>query len=689
MRQLVTRGLTAAAITLLAGAGALYLVYAHLRLPVARPPVAANDAGRPSPAPPITGASPETQSNPAPPPPPPIVTVPIPSVVLPVPVQASRVAAVPAVIVGSASPSVQYKQKTTYDFEDDVVEGDLVRPSGDQEAIQTIARYPSIEAPPSIPAGHDFEIDVSLTQEQIAPETQVQKGAVTAEGKLTLTLPASETSWKIDVELVAPGMEFRGANTAAIVLPRTGDSTVASFRLRAPADVSATRTQKVYARLWHEGSLLARIARDITVDPAAAGNAISRVADASEFASLSPAPNVSSAPPLRAASTVAPQAPARPVALPLSYLAPDLSVYVEHFGGSVHVTISSPALGVRTATLPSDAGLDTWLAGKYSELAARSSSRGFAVAPAQPQPAADFLRGFGRQLYTQFAPELFKNAFWELVDKLGPAFHTIQIYTDDPLVPWELMVPSRAEGTQKDFDYLGLEFDVARWHVNAADNAIRVRPAQAEPLEKVIAVVPSYDPSHALPGQQAEVDAITRFQTHQIEQGRVETVRALAQNLPQGVIHFSGHGAVQSESNATEYSILLEDGVLDLTTWEGWVKASRQHHPFFFFNACESGQSHWTVNFADGWAPELLRSGASGYIGAIWPVNDTVAAQVAVRFYQAVSEGLISENFKGQPIYVGEALRRAKAEIFNSTHNPSALAYIYYGDPHLAFVPPQ
>lgn len=32
---------------------------------------------------------------------------------------------------GGAEPGVQYKQKTVYDFEDDMVEGDLQRPDGE------------------------------------------------------------------------------------------------------------------------------------------------------------------------------------------------------------------------------------------------------------------------------------------------------------------------------------------------------------------------------------------------------------------------------------------------------------------------------------------------------------------------------------------------------------------------------
>lgn len=40
--------------------------------------------------------------------------------------------------------SVQYKQKTVYDFDDDVVEGDLVRPDGEFVGSRRAAKHSSL-----------------------------------------------------------------------------------------------------------------------------------------------------------------------------------------------------------------------------------------------------------------------------------------------------------------------------------------------------------------------------------------------------------------------------------------------------------------------------------------------------------------------------------------------------------------
>ena len=45
---------------------------------------------------------------------------------------------------GEAGGAVQYRQKTVYDFDDDVVEGDLVRPDGEFAEARTKAKHSSL-----------------------------------------------------------------------------------------------------------------------------------------------------------------------------------------------------------------------------------------------------------------------------------------------------------------------------------------------------------------------------------------------------------------------------------------------------------------------------------------------------------------------------------------------------------------
>ncbi|HYX70755.1 MAG TPA: CHAT domain-containing protein, partial [Terriglobales bacterium] len=77
-----------------------------------------------------------------------------------------------------------------------------------------------------------------------------------------------------------------------------------------------------------------------------------------------------------------------------------------------------------------------------------------------------------------------------------------------------------------------------------------------------------------------------------------------------------------------------------------------------------------------------LRIGASGYIGALWPVNDRVAALFAARFYQGMESELAATGGRAR---VSEVLTRTRRDVFRETGDPTALAYVFYGDPNLAF----
>jgi CHAT domain-containing protein len=92
--------------------------------------------------------------------------------------------------------------------------------------------------------------------------------------------------------------------------------------------------------------------------------------------------------------------------------------------------------------------------------------------------------------------------------------------------------------------------------------------------------------------------------------------------------------------------------------------------------ACEVGQATQAVGALDGWAPALLDSGASGYLGALWPVSDTVAGSFAENFYKALSENTDTP--------LAEVVRQARQQTYDETHNPTALSYVLYADPFFA-----
>jgi hypothetical protein len=513
---------------------------------------------------------------------------------------------------------------------------------------ERIERYPMLDCPDAVPPDQEFPIQVSLTEQQQTPDAKIMNGAATADGKLVLALPPTQDgSWKLDVVLSAPGLQFtRGTAISSIDLPRQGDATSAIFYVKAGPTAVARGTVHVLATYSYKGGYLARIGRDI------------------QITSATPAAN-SEVPPGR--PTVKDSGPVADTSATFGNTVPqpDLTLIIKNEG----VTVLSPYVGLDTGTLKDSKGFSEWLALHSPGSAGRGSEL---VAPA---PSRERAEGFGEQLYDNYAPDVFKRAFWALVKARGKDFRTIQIYSDNPDIPWELMRPVREDGTGRQ-DFLGLDYAVARWHMT--EGGLRERPPYAETMPKMFVIAPHYSGTRSLDGEAVETEGLARLNGYSAVNGNMNALKELFSNPPQGIVHFAGHG----ELNPTDgdFAILLEDGELDTTTWRGMAKADPASRTFFFFNACDVGQAKHSGNFVDGWGPAVLSKGASGYIGALFPVNDQVAARFSVLFYQ-----LLQQRMQTGPADVSEILERTRREVYQSTGNPTALAYVLYGDTNLTF----
>jgi len=200
-------------------------------------------------------------------------------------------------------------------------------------------------------------------------------------------------------------------------------------------------------------------------------------------------------------------------------------------------------------------------------------------------------------------------------------------------------------------------------------------------MREVVLISPRYEGRLSLPSPFKEVTALQSINGYRRVAGKFGPLRDLFGNYPAGIIHFAGHGEVRnSMEGIPEYVILLEDTPLDLMSWRGMIAYEAGNHPFIFFNACEIGQSHNVANFVDGWAPAILESGASGYVGGLWPLSDASAAEFAVNFYQRLDTQL-----QNGAVNIADLLRKTRQR-FSENGDPTFLAYVYYGDPNFEFV---
>lgn len=534
--------------------------------------------------------------------------------------------------------------------------------------ITTVERFPTVESPDEVFVGKEFAVQVSLTKDLVTPGVRVESGNGKEGGRLSLHLPdePGRDEWKIDVILSAPGFSATdGTNISSLRLPRVGDSTPAVFRLRPKSISSARQTAKLYATFWLEGDFLAKVSKDVSVvaPQAAAARAVT------PSTAGAPAP-VQTTPAQGGLVRVGDPTP------------PDLTVYVLEDGlrpEQSQIIIESPYLQPSAQGFATPPELPARLEAEYQKFAGLSG-RGTKIvgadAAASSPDTRNEMRGFGRLLYDHYAPQPFKEAFWKLVDKLGLNFKTIQIYTNDPVLPWELMCPARADGSDER-SFLGVEFALARWHVGEGSRQLD-RPPRSLALSKLVVIAPAYGGGAGLPAQDEEVQTLEKFPDFVRLPGQVAELNRLFADPPQGIIHFAGHGAVKTtRRNIPEYSILLEDGALDLTAWRGMTARQNGNHPFFFLNACEVGQSRQVANTVDGWAPAVLEAGASGYIGALWPIGDKGAADFASQFYKELGERSLDS-----PVQVAEVLRDTRRQ-YLANGDPTFLAYVYYGDTNL------
>ena len=283
----------------------------------------------------------------------------------------------------------------------------------------------------------------------------------------------------------------------------------------------------------------------------------------------------------------------------------------------------------------------------------------------------DYMVGFGQQLYQEFAPSSFIRAYETLQNELGNEFKTIQIYTDEPAIPWELMVPYRSNQS------LGLSHAMARWIIPKYRSNFTV-PNQQLSNQKVYRVTPNYEGNLKLYATAAESRFIGQLFGTRSEsvEARYATVKSLLQQTDASIIHYSGHGYARRDNaqNVVDYGLILEDERLKALNWRGML-VGNQNSSLMFFNACEVGLAERTAGFVDGWSQVLTDTGSRGFISSLSELGDRGAAGFSKRFYTELDHQ-IKINGKAN---VAELIRQSKLK-FNRSENPTDIAYVYYGD---------
>jgi len=157
------------------------------------------------------------------------------------------------------------------------------------------------------------------------------------------------------------------------------------------------------------------------------------------------------------------------------------------------------------------------------------------------------------------------------------------------------------------------------------------------------------------------------------------SLRALLRDGGYDIVHFAGHGQfVPDDPEASAW--LLSDGPL----WALEIRNTLMDHPappwLVYASACEAAREskqRYQGNVF-GLASAFINQGVAAYVAPLWPIEDLMAQQIALRFYHE----LLAERRS-----LGEALRRAKSVARRSQADlaqRSSLGWaslVLYGDP--------
>ncbi len=294
----------------------------------------------------------------------------------------------------------------------------------------------------------------------------------------------------------------------------------------------------------------------------------------------------------------------------------------------------------------------------------------------------ELLIGRGLEIQQHMPPE-----FWDLLraaNAAAPGLPTVLFLSQDPFIPWELAVLDEPLFDPQAAPFLGAQAVVGRW-VQPGDRQTRPRlppPAELE-VGRMSFVTGVYSGATA-PRRLKEAEAeVEELQTEFSQDGPADRVTRVDAKLSEvlaclrldpgaDLLHFSLHGRFDSSG--------LEDGLLLIDNkWlmPAQVKGTNlRRGPFVFLNACQVGQGNDVLGVYAGMAEAFLFAGASAVVAPIWSVDDKVAHDIALSFYQATLRD-------GSDTPAAEVLRRERAKFNRDQQAATYLSYQFFGHPEM------
>ena len=152
-----------------------------------------------------------------------------------------------------------------------------------------------------------------------------------------------------------------------------------------------------------------------------------------------------------------------------------------------------------------------------------------------------------------------------------------------------------------------------------------------------------------------------------------EVEDALA-NQTARLYHFACHGDFESDNPNNSRLLLLNSSLRPSDIIGPTQVGIEKGRPLVFLNACTSAGADVSLIGIGGWSKRFVDAGVTAFIGSLWEVNDSLAADFAEAFYNQV---IITKASLGQAFH--EARRIIKEK---DPGNPTWLAYVLYAHPN-------
>ncbi|MCZ7568018.1 MAG: CHAT domain-containing protein [Ardenticatenaceae bacterium] len=284
-----------------------------------------------------------------------------------------------------------------------------------------------------------------------------------------------------------------------------------------------------------------------------------------------------------------------------------------------------------------------------------------------PEDFAAMLAEKGRLLYQELFSEALKALYWSVRERIN----SIQIVSEEPWIPWEIVKPWRMNdqtGAVDEDEFLCERYVIARW--------LKGRNLKAKnKISRIQLVVPEDSGLvHAYRERQwLEQFAGERQVASTPTSSRQELLTALATG-GFDLLHFACHGIFNPDAANKSTLSLQARQPFAVEAVSGLAAKFGFDNPIIFLNACQSGRQGYGLTGIGSWARQFLSVRCAAFIGSLWSVDDDLAFKFTETFYTRLAAGAS----------LGTAVREARLAVkAERPADPTYLAYALYADPGL------